>query len=74
MFVATLLRSAARKALSLGLIALLATGQLRAADHAAKFQSSVPPLTPMPQAPAPQHNAHLYSDQNYAKRCQASPI
>jgi len=27
----------------------------------------MPPLTPMPQAPAPQNNAHLYSDQNYAK-------
>jgi len=27
----------------------------------------MPPLTPLPQAPAPQNNAHLYSDQNYAK-------
>ena len=25
-------------------------------------QPSMPPLTPMPQAPAPQNNAHLYSD------------
>ena len=24
-------------------------------------------MTPMPQAPAPQHNAHLYSDQDYSK-------
>jgi len=27
----------------------------------------MPPLTPLPQAPAPQNNAHPYSDQNYAK-------
>src|SRR5664280_2907707 len=26
-----------------------------------------PPLTPLPQAPAPQHNAHLYSDQDYSR-------
>jgi outer membrane protein len=33
----------------------------------------MPPLTPMPQAPAPQHNAHLYSDQNYAKPMSGFP-
>jgi outer membrane protein TolC len=27
----------------------------------------------MPQAPAPQHNAHLYSDQNYAKSLSGFP-
>ena len=26
-----------------------------------------PPLTPLPQAPAPQHNAHIYSDQDYSR-------
>ncbi len=26
-----------------------------------------PPLTPLPQAPAPQHNAHVYSDQDYTR-------
>jgi outer membrane protein len=26
-----------------------------------------PPLTPLPQAPAPQHNAHVYSDQDYSR-------
>ena len=26
-----------------------------------------PPLTPLPQAPMPQHNAHLYSDQDYSR-------
>ncbi len=81
MFVATLLRSAARKALSLGLIALLGTA-VWAQDAAPQSsppstpqnaQPSAPPLTPMPQAPAPQHNAHLYSDQNYAKPMSGFP-
>jgi hypothetical protein len=37
-------------------------------------QSSGPSLTPYPQAPAPQHNAHLYSgDQNYAKPLSGFP-
>ncbi len=26
-----------------------------------------PPLTPLPQAPSPQHNAHPYSDQDYSR-------
>jgi outer membrane protein len=80
MSVATFVRSAARKALPLGLITLLAiaawaqdapppTTQSTATQSAPaqNTQPSMPPLTPMPQAPAPQHNAHLYSDQNYAK-------
>ena len=33
----------------------------------------MPPLTPMPQAPAPQNNAHPYSDQNYAKPASSFP-
>ena len=34
----------------------------------------MPPLTPLPQAPAPQHNAaHPYSDQNYAKPLSGFP-
>ncbi len=81
MFVATLLRSAARKALSLGLIALLATAawgqdgapQTSQPSTPQNTQPSAPPLTPMPQAPAPQHNAHLYSDQNYAKPMSGFP-
>ncbi len=32
-----------------------------------------PPLTPLPQAPAPQHNAHLYSDQDYSRGKQQFP-
>src|ERR1700758_673115 len=73
MSVATLLRSAARKALSLGLIALLATAGFAQQSTPQNTQPSMPPLTPMPQAPAPQHNAHLYSDQNYAKPMSGFP-
>ncbi len=85
MFVATLVRSAARKALSLGLISLLASAAW--SQDAAPQQSTpapsgqsqsapqtMPPLTPMPQAPAPQHNAaHVYSDQNYSKPVSGFP-
>lgn len=81
MFVATLLRSAARKALSLGLITLLTAAawaqegapQSSQPSTPQNAQPSMPPLTPMPQAPAPQHNAHLYSDQNYAKPMSGFP-
>ena len=76
MSVAKLVRSAARKALSLGLVTLLASAawaqdapppQTTQNAPPQNTQPSMPPLTPMPQAPAPQHNAHLYSEQNYAK-------
>jgi outer membrane protein len=75
MSVAKLVRSAARKALSLGLVTLLASAawaqdappQTTQNAPTQNTQPSMPPLTPMPQAPSPQHNAHLYSDQNYAK-------
>jgi outer membrane protein len=73
MFVRKLLRSAARKALSLGLIAMLAAASFAQQETPQSTQPSVPPLTPMPQAPAPQHNAHLYSDQNYAKPMSGFP-
>ncbi len=72
MLVAMYVRSAARKALTIGLVGLLATAgfaQEAAPQSAAApaTQTSTPPLTPLPQAPAPQHNATLYSDQNYSK-------
>ena len=64
------LNIALRKALMLGLVGLLAT--VTFAQEAAK--PATPPtsaeseaLTPMPQAPKPQNNAHLYSDQDYAR-------
>jgi len=72
MSVATLMQSA-RKALTLGLVLLLATaGFAQEATQSTKAPSA-PPLTPMPQAPAPQHNAHLYSDQNYSKPVSGFP-
>lgn len=60
-----------RKALTLGLVGLLATAGF--AQEAAKPAApAANPLsdavTPLPQAPAPQGNAYqLYSEQNYAK-------
>ena len=103
MFVSIFLRGAARTALWLGFVGLLAgaswaqdatppdtqatTPAAEASTPAAQSgtpaaQSSTPaaaqpgtPLTPYPQAPAPQHNAaHLYSgDQNYAKPLSGFP-
>src|SRR5271169_5657788 len=66
MFVSSFFHSAARKALSLGMLSLLVTASF-AQNAAPSTQSSMPPLTPLPQAPAPQNNAHLYSDQDYSK-------
>ena len=61
---------ALRKALTLGLVGLLATAGF--AQEAAKPASPPAPvsdaLIPMPQAPKPQGDAYkLYSDQNYTK-------
>jgi len=87
MLVSILVRSAARKALWLGFAGLVASASW-AQDAAPQStqsstpatqsiapatQTSVPALTPLPQAPAPQHNAHLYSDQNYAKPLSGFP-
>ena len=61
-------KSGFNRVLSLCLIGLLATASLAqnpAAPQAA--QDGNPPLTPLPQAPAPQRNAHLYSDQDYSR-------
>ena len=54
------------------LVALLITWLLAAASLAQNPspQTTVPPgppLTPLPQAPMPQRNEHLYSDQNYSR-------
>ena len=73
MFVSNIVRSAARKVLTLGFAALLATAGLAQNATPSSPQTSTPPLTPMPQAPAPQHNAHSYSDQNYAKPLAGFP-
>ncbi len=67
MFVSRFVKSAFRKAISLAFVSLLVTAGFAQNAAPQSSQSSMPPLTPMPQAPAPQNNAHLYSDQNYAK-------
>jgi len=82
MHVFIFVRSAARQALALGLLAGLAgaaiaqeatppASQSSAASSQAGAPSTpqvkTPPLTPMPQAPAPQHHPPLYSEQNYAR-------
>jgi outer membrane protein TolC len=74
MLVSLFVRSAARKALWVGLVGLLATAAWAQNAASQGAQTSVPPLTPLPQAPAPQNNAHLYSgDQNYAKPLRGFP-
>ena len=67
MFVSRFVQSAFQKAISLAFVSLLVTASLAQSAAPQNTQPSLPPLTPMPQAPAPQNNAHLYSDQNYAK-------
>jgi len=57
---------------SANLLALLAIWLLAAASFGQNPAPETapppgPPLTPLPQAPAPQRNAHLYSDQDYSR-------
>jgi hypothetical protein len=67
MCVARFVENAVRKAIALGITVLLVTSGFAQNATPASGQSSAPPMTAMPQAPAPQHNAHLYSDQDYSK-------
>jgi len=67
MFVLRFVESAFRRAISLTLVSLLVTASFAQNATPQSTQASMPPLTPLPQAPAPQNNAHLYSDQNYTK-------
>ena len=67
MCVARFVESAVRKAFLLGIVVLLVTAGFAQDATSPSSQSSAPPMTAMPQAPAPQHNAHLYSDQDYSK-------
>jgi outer membrane protein len=73
MFVSRFVESTLQKAISLALVSLLVTASFAQNATPPASQASVPPLTPMPQAPPPQNNAHLYSDQNYAKPAPAFP-
>ncbi len=72
MFVSRFVEFAFRKAVSLAFVGLLVTASFAQNATPQSTQTSMPPLTPLPQAPAPQNNAHPYSDQNYAK--PASPF
>lgn len=74
MFFFAPLQSAAKKALTLSLISLLATaGFAQEADPQSTVSHGPAPIQPMPQAPAPQRNAHLYSDQDYTRGKKAFP-
>jgi outer membrane protein TolC len=81
-FPASLARSAARTALWLGLATLLAIAGFAQVGASQDAQAGapqsqptlLPPPTPLPQAPAPQNNAHLYSGkQNFAKPLPGLP-
>ena len=73
MRVARFVESAVRKALSLGIVVVLVTAGFAQDATPASGQSSAPPMTAMPQAPAPQHNAHLYSDKDYSRAYSGLP-
>jgi outer membrane protein TolC len=74
MSVLTTLSSAARRAFSLTLAAVLATASF-AQDAPPQNKAVAQPeaLEPMPQAPKPQHNAHLYSSDDYTRAPSAFP-
>jgi outer membrane protein TolC len=48
------------------LLGILATASF-AQNASPQTAPNNPPLTPLPQAPAPQHNARVYSDQDYTR-------
>jgi outer membrane protein TolC len=52
--------------LSTFLLVIFATASF-AQNASTQAAPNNPPLTPLPQAPAPQHNARLYSDQDYTR-------
>ncbi len=73
MCVARMMDCAIRKTVALGAVLLLATAGLAQTATPPSGQSNAPTMTPMPQAPAPQHNAHLYSDKDYSKAARGLP-
>jgi outer membrane protein TolC len=72
MLVSIFARTAARKVLGLGFVSLLAVAGWAQSATPQSTQSVTAP-TALPQAPEPQNNAHLYSDQNYAKPLSGFP-
>ena len=73
MRVARFVEFAVRRALSLGIVVVLVTAGFAQNATPTSGQSNAPTMTPMPQAPAPQHNAHLYSDKDYSKAASGLP-
>ena len=70
MAVSLAVKLAFRKALTVGLVGMMATAGLaqETAKPAAPVATAVSDaLIPMPQAPKPQNNAHPYSDQDYTR-------
>jgi outer membrane protein TolC len=70
MAVSLSVKFAFRKALTLSLVGMLATACLaQETDKPAAATTAIvsDALTPMPQAPKPQNNAHPYSDQDYSR-------
>src|SRR5271166_1521350 len=73
MFVSRFVESTSKQVISLALVSLLVTASFAQSATPQSSQASMPPLTGLPQAPAPQNNAHPYSDQNYAKSVSPFP-
>ena len=67
MCVARFVECAVRKTIALAVVVLLVTAGFAQNATPPSSQSSASPMMAMPQAPAPQHNAHLYSDRDYSK-------
>ena len=67
MCVARFVECAVRKTIALAVVVLLVTAGFAQDITPPSSQSSAPSMMAMPQAPAPQHNAHLYSDRDYSK-------
>ncbi len=73
MCLARFVEFAVRRALSLGIVVVLVTAGFAQNATPTSGQSNAPTMTPMPQAPEPQHNAHLYSDKDYSKAASGLP-
>jgi len=76
MCVSTTVVSATKNVMSLILAALMATTGFAqdAPQQSSKSSSQPQAVTPMPQAPAPQHNAHPYSELDYTQGQGAFPM
>ncbi len=67
MFVSKHVNPLPTKLVSVALFCLLATAAFAQNTAPQATTPPGPPLTPLPQAPAPQNNAHPYSDQDYSR-------